>query len=56
VKGGDEVTLMDAEAYQFRQYRLSMILSGDARGYQLSLVPMEGCAEAWFGNQRGVIH
>jgi hypothetical protein len=47
---------MDDGAYQFRQYRLSMILSADAGSYQLSLVPMEGCAEAWFSDQRGVIY
>jgi hypothetical protein len=47
---------MDGGAYQFRQYRLLMILSTNARSYQLSLVPMEGCAEAWFSDQRGVIY
>jgi hypothetical protein len=51
-----ESKLMDDGAFQFRQYRLTMTLSADARSFQSSLVPTDECKEAWFSDQNGAIY
>lgn len=51
-----EMAIVDANTVTLRDYRLSLIRSADAKQYQAALVPLKGCATAWFTSERGLIY
>ena len=51
-----EIILSDDSSGSVRDYKLSVVVSGDGRRYQVSLRPAAGCGIAFFSGESGVIY
>jgi hypothetical protein len=49
-------TQVDSERFDFGPYRLMVSVSADKKHFQMSLTPISGCDEAWFGTEANTIY
>jgi hypothetical protein len=48
--------VLNGDEAAFNGYRVSLILTGDRRRYQIAIVPENGCEPAWFTSERALIY